>query len=194
MEKWRLILLTILALFAVDGRISYAFAEDEDTVGFVKSIEYGNFTVGLGIFNLSKLPAEVLNTLKELGLEKYVALVIVTPTSWATDSSDDHSWLIVDADGSKYRSLDPFLQDDLAKKVEELGDHIKSIIYRSRPRHTFAPNQANPLLVFFSAELPPIDSWKRVVFLDSLNGFQVDMRKISHGDLELQLEEGVELI
>ena len=72
--KMGLILLTILALFAVDGRVSYAFAEDEDTVGFVKSIEYGNFTVGLGIFNLSKLPAEVLNTLKELGLEKNVAL------------------------------------------------------------------------------------------------------------------------
>ncbi len=131
-----LILLTILALFAVDGRVSYAFAEDEDTVGFVKSIEYGNFTVGLGIFNLSKLPAEVLNTLKELGLEKNVALVIVTPTSWATDSSDDHSWLIVDADGGKYRSLDPFLQDDLAKKVEVLeGSHQKHNLPQPSPPH-----------------------------------------------------------
>ena len=194
MKIWGLLLLILLLLFAVDGRVSYTFAEDEETVGFVKTIEYGNFTVSLGIFNLSKLPTEVMSSLKELGLAKNVALVIVKPTSWATDSSNDHSWLIVDTNGRKYHSLDPFLQDDLAKKIEDLEERIKHIIYRSSPRHTFAPNRANPLLVFFSEELPPIDSWKRVVFLDFLNGFQVDMHKINQHELEMQLLQGGELI
>lgn len=194
MTKWGLILLTILLLFAVDGRISNTCAEDKDTVGFVKSIEYGNFTVNIGIFDLLKLPSEAVDSLRDSGLAKKVALVIVTPTSWATDSSNDHSWLIVDADGSEYRSLNPFLQEDLAEKVEVLEERIKRMIYRSSPRHTFAPNRANPLLVFFSGELPAIDTWTRVVFLDYLNGFQVDMRKISMDELEMQLMKGRELI
>ena len=178
----------------MDGRISNTCAEDKDTVGFVKSIEYANFTVKLGIFDLSNLPAELMDSLRDSGLAKNVALVIVTPTSWATDSSNDHSWLIVDADGSEYRSLDPFLQEDLAEKVEILEERIKRMIYRSSPRHTFAPNRANPLFIFFSEELPPIDRWTRVVFLDYLNDFQVDMQKISMDELEMQLMKGRELI
>ena len=194
MTKRGLILLAFLLLSAIDGSISNASADDKDMVGFVKSIEYGNFTVSLGIFDLSNLPAEVVDSLRDSGLAKNFALVIVTPTSWATDSSNDHSWLIVAADGSEYRSLDPFLQEDLAEKVEVLEERIKRMIYRSSPRYTFAPNQANPLLVFFSGELPPIDAWKRVVFLDYLNGFQVDMQKIIMDELEMQLMKGRELI
>ncbi len=90
MTKRGLILLAFLLLFAIDGSISNASADDKDTVGFVKSIEYGNFTVSLGIFDLSNLPAEVVDSLRDSGLAKNFALVIVTPTSWATDSSNDH--------------------------------------------------------------------------------------------------------
>ena len=192
MKKSGLVFLAVLSL--VVGGVSYSLGEDTDTAGFVQSIEYGNFTVGLVILDLSRVPEEITDSLTELGLEKNVAFVIVKPTAWATDSAEDHSWLIVDGDGSEYSSLDPFLQDDLAKKVEALDDRIKRFIYRSSPRHSFAPDRANPLLVFFSGELPPIDSWERVVFRDFLNGFQVDMHKVNKDGLDFQVEEGFELL
>ena len=194
MTKRRLILLAFLLYFAVGGSILSTRAGDKDAVGFINSIEYANFNVKLGIFDLSNLPAELMDSLEDSGLAKYVALVIVMPTSRATDSSNDHSWLIVDADGIEYRSIDPFLREELAEKIDVLEERTKRMIFRSSPRHAFAPNRANPLLIFFSEELPPIDRWSRVVFLDYLNHFQVDMQKISMDELEMQLLKGMKLI
>jgi len=154
--------------------------------GFANTIEYGNFTVSMGIFDLSMAPDEIVDALKEVGLERRVALVMVTPTSWATDSADDHAWAIIDIDGIRYDSIDPFIESASVEVVVALDEYTRQFIYRSRPRHMFAPNKPNPLLAFFSADLPPVESWQRVIFLDFLNGFEVEMHRIESDEPDFE--------
>ena len=188
------VIVTAISMLALVSLVLPFTVEGEEIAGFVNTIEYGNFDVSLAISDLSRVPEEIIDSLRQLGLDKRVAFVIVTPTAWATDSSEDHDWVIFDIDGTKYASLDPFLEDELAEKVESLDERTKRFIFRSSPRHTFVPDEANPLLVFFTADLPPVDSWERVIFRDFLNGFQVDMHKIKKGDLKGQEEGELEFL
>lgn len=190
MKNISVIVLAALALGLGSSFSVLAQEGGEDTAGFVQTVEYGNFTVSLGIADLSRVPEKIITSLRQLGIEKRVALVIVSPTAWASDSSDDHNWLIIDIGGTEYTSLDPFQEDDLAAKVETLDENTKYFIYRSSPRLSFAPDISNPLLVFFSKELPSISSWKRVVFRDILNGFEVDMHRIKKSDIKGQEQGG----